>query len=74
MERSAVAADVGTAFGAALTSLSNVGPGFGAVGPAANFAGYSDFAMIVLSFAMLLGRLEIVPILIAVSPSTWTRR
>ena len=66
--------DFETNLSAAVACFNNVGPGFGAVGPAANFAGYSDFATIVLSFAMLLGRLEIVPILIAVSPSTWTRR
>ena len=66
--------DFETNLSAAVACFNNVGPGFGAVGPAANFTGYSDFATIVLSFAMLLGRLEIVPILIAVSPSTWTRR
>ena len=65
--------DFETNFTAAVTCFNNVGPGFAAVGPAESFAGYSDFAKIVLSFAMLLGRLEIFPILIAFSPSSWRR-
>lgn len=60
-------------FSAALTSISNVGPAFEAVGPYANFAGYSAFSKIVLSFTMILGRLEILPVLILFSPKTWRR-
>lgn len=54
--------------------FNNVGPGFSAVGPASNYAAYSGISKFVLSIAMLLGRLEIYPILIALSPSTWAKK
>lgn len=63
-----------TNFTAAVTCFNNVGPGFDMVGPAGNFSAYSDFSKIVLSFAMLLGRLEIFPLLLTVIPSSWHRR
>ena len=59
---------------AVIACFNNIGPGFGAVGPAANYADYSWFSKLVLSAGMLLGRLEIYPILIALTPSTWTSR
>lgn len=62
-----------TTFTASLTCLSNVGPGLGAVGPAGNFADFSVFSKLVLSFEMLIGRLEIIPLLLFFSPSTWRR-
>lgn len=65
--------DFETNFTAAVTCFNNVGPGFAAVGPAGSFGGYSAFAKIVLSFAMLLGRLEIFPIIIALAPVSWAR-
>ena len=58
---------------AALTCLNNVGPGLGAVGPVGNFAGFSYFSKSVLSLVMLIGRLEIIPVLIFFTPSTWRR-
>ncbi|MBR6027809.1 MAG: TrkH family potassium uptake protein [Clostridia bacterium] len=58
---------------AALTCVSNVGPGFGAVGPAGNFTSYSAFSKVVLSFLMLAGRLELFPILVLFTPSAWRR-
>lgn len=58
---------------AALTCLNNVGPGLGAVGPAGNFAAYSWLSKSVLSFLMLFGRLEFMPMLILFSPSSWKR-
>ncbi len=61
-------------FTAVAACFNNVGPGFGAVGPMGSFAGYSAFSKVVLSFAMLLGRLEIFPLIIALSPRTWARR
>ncbi len=61
-------------FTAALTSLSNVGPGLGAIGPAGNFAGFSALSKLFLSFLMLVGRLEIFPMMILFSPSTFRRR
>lgn len=66
--------DLETNFTAALTCFNNVGPGLGGVGPLSSFAAYTDVSKIVLSFAMLLGRLEIYPLLLALSPSTWTKR
>ncbi len=63
-----------TNFSAVATCLNNIGPGFGMVGPAASFAGYSIPAKILLSFAMLLGRLEIFPILMMLVPSFWKRK
>ena len=62
-----------TNFSAVLTCISNVGPAFEAVGPYASFAGYSSFSLIVLTLTMLLGRLEILPVLILFSRRTWKR-
>ncbi len=62
-----------TNLSAVASCFNNIGPGFAAVGPTASFSVYSDFSTWVLSLAMLLGRLEIYPLLIAVSPSTWTK-
>ena len=59
---------------ATVACFNNIGPGFSAVGPAANFAEYSPFGKILLSFAMLFGRLEIYPLFIAFSPSTWIKK
>lgn len=63
-----------TNFSAAVSCFNNVGPGFGGVGAAMNYSLYSDFSKIILSFAMLLGRLEIFPLIIALSPATWSRK
>ena len=65
--------DLKTNLTAAITCVSNVGPGFGAVGPMGNFAGYSVFSKLVLSLLMLAGRLEIYPILVLFSPVIWRR-
>ena len=62
-----------TAFTAALACLSNIGPGLDAVGPAGNFAALSGVSKLVLTFAMLAGRLELFPILILLRPDTWRR-
>ncbi len=63
-----------TNFTAAVTCLNNVGPGFGLVGPTGNFSAYSGLSKLVLSLAMLFGRLEIYPLLFALTPSTWIRK
>lgn len=60
-----------TNFTAVITTLSNVGPGLGVVGPAGSFAGYSALSKLVLSLCMLVGRLEIFPILMLFMPSAW---
>ena len=62
-----------TNFTAVLSCLSNIGPGMEAVGAYSSFAGFSWLSKTVLSFAMLLGRLEILPILILFNPKTWKR-
>ena len=58
---------------AALACISNVGPGFEAVGPYASYAGYRIFSKIVLSVTMILGRLEILPVLILFNRNTWKK-
>ena len=64
----------GTNFTAVLCTFNNIGPGLEAVGPTCNFSGFSDLSKLVLSWGMLAGRLEIFPILILFSRSTWRRR
>ncbi len=59
---------------AATSCFNNIGPGFDMVGPLNNFSIYNNFSTAVLSIAMLLGRLEIFPIIIAFSPTTWIRK
>lgn len=66
--------DMITNFSATAACFNNIGPGFGLVGPASNFSAYSNLSKFVLSFAMLLGRLEIFPVLIALTPSTWAKK
>ena len=63
-----------TNFTAAVSCFNNVGPGLAGVGPAGNYSAYSDFSTVILSVAMLLGRLEIFPLLIAFVPSIWSKR
>ena len=65
--------DLVTAGTAALTCLSNVGPGLNGVGPAENFSFFSAPAKLLLSFLMLAGRLEIYPILLLFSPNVWKK-
>jgi len=63
-----------TNFSAVLACVNNIGPGFDMVGPTCNFAAYSVFSKLVLIFDMLAGRLEIFPILILFSRTTWKHR
>ena len=60
-------------FSAALTCISNVGPGLAEIGPTGSFAAFSGFSKGVLSFLMILGRLEIFPLLVLFIPSAWRR-
>ena len=62
-----------TNFTAVVATLSNIGPGLGMVGPTGNFAAFSDLSKLVLSMCMLIGRLEIFPILMLFAPSAWKR-
>ena len=63
-----------TNLSAVMACFNNIGPGFEAVGPSCNFSGFSSFSKIVLILDMLAGRLEIFPILILFSRTTWKRR
>ena len=63
-----------TNFSAVLACFNNIGPGMAAVGPTCNFAAYGVLSKSILSVNMLAGRLEIFPILVLLSRSTWTRR
>ena len=65
---------VGTNFSAVLCTFNNIGPGLEAVGPTCNFSQYSALSKLVLSWAMLAGRLEIFPILVLFSRETWKKR
>ena len=65
--------DLVTNLSAALTCVSNVGPGLGAVGPVENFAGYGFVGKITLSFLMLFGRLELLPMFIIFTRSAWKK-
>ncbi|MDD5823356.1 MAG: TrkH family potassium uptake protein [Firmicutes bacterium] len=60
--------DFETNFTAVIACMNNIGPGFGAVGPAASFAEYSSLSKFMLSVLMLIGRLEIYPILVLLLP------
>ena len=66
--------DFTTNFTAVLTTLNNVGPGLAKVGPVENFSDFSCFSKIVLSFDMLIGRLEILPIMMLLAPVTWRKK
>ena len=65
--------DTATNFSASLACLSNIGPGLGVNGPYGNYSMFSDLSKLLLSFVMLLGRLELYPILVMLMPSTWRR-
>ena len=66
--------DFTTNLTASIACISNIGPGLSAVGPTGNYAFFSAASKIVLCFEMLLGRLEIFPILFLVMPSVWRKR
>jgi trk system potassium uptake protein TrkH len=63
-----------TNFTAVTATINNIGPGFDLAGPMSNYSTFSDFSKVVLSFAMLMGRLEIYPLLLALIPTTWARK
>lgn len=65
--------DLITTFTSVVASISNIGPGLGAVGPYGSYADFSTLSKYVLSFVMLFGRLEIFPMLILFTPSFWSR-
>jgi len=62
-----------TSVTAVIASISNIGPGLGLVGPMGNYAGLSALSKVVLTICMLVGRLEIYPIMLLCLPSFWKR-
>ena len=64
----------GTNFSAVLCCFNNIGPGLELVGPTCNFSSFSVLSKLVLILDMLLGRLEIFPLLVLFSPQTWRGR
>jgi trk system potassium uptake protein len=65
--------DVLTAFSAAVASINNTGPGLGQVGPMSNYAVLGEFQIWVCSFLMLLGRLELMTLLVVMTPAFWRK-
>jgi len=66
--------DLVTTFTALTACINNIGPGLEMVGPMGNFSQFSWWAKLLLSFDMLVGRLEIFPMLLLFAPSIWKRR
>ncbi len=65
--------DLVTTFTAVATTINNVGPGLGEVGPTSNFADFSNLSKLMLTFNMIAGRLELFPMLVLLSPATWKK-
>lgn len=65
--------DFASAFSAVAATFNNIGPGLGVVGPAYNYAQFSDLSKLILSVSMLAGRLELFPILLLFMKHTWKR-
>ena len=63
----------GTTFTAVVACIGNIGPGLEAVGPMGNFSFFSDFSKLILSLCMIIGRLEVLPVLVLFSGSAWKR-
>lgn len=65
--------DFSTNFTAVAATLNNIGPGLSQVGPVENYSIFSPLSKLVLTFDMLIGRLELFPFLILFSPNTWKK-
>jgi trk system potassium uptake protein TrkH len=65
--------DVSTAFAAVVATINNIGPALGELGPVGNFGGLSSFQLWVLSFSMLLGRLELLTVLVLFTAQFWRK-
>lgn len=66
--------DFESSFTAVAATFNNIGPGLNMVGPAGNFSNFSNLSKLVLTFDMLAGRLEIFPILLLFSKTTWSKK
>lgn len=65
--------DFTTTLTSVITTLNNIGPGLGLVGPTGNFSAFSDVSKLVFSILMIIGRLEIYPILLLLTPDLWKK-
>ena len=65
--------DVSTAFSAVVATINNIGPGLGEIGPAGNYGGLESFQLWVLTFSMLLGRLELLTVLVLFTAQFWRK-
>lgn len=65
--------DFSTSFSAVIATISNIGPGLEAVGPMGSYYGFSSLSKIILSACMIIGRLEVLPVLVLFSPSIWKK-
>ena len=65
--------DFNSAIGAAASSLGNVGPALGSLGPVDNYSHLSNAAKLFCSFLMLIGRLELFTVLILFTPFFWKK-
>ena len=65
--------DLVTTFTSVTATINNIGPGLGDIGPTSNYFEFTTFSKLVLIFDMLAGRLELFPMLLLFSPSTWKR-
>ena len=70
---SLIGLDLNTAFGAVAATIGNIGPGLGAVGPSGNYAFIPGAGKWLLSFLMLVGRLEIYTVIILLTPVFWKK-
>lgn len=66
--------DTTTCFTSVVTCINNIGPGLNLVGPSGNFAFFSAPSKLLLSFNMLIGRLEILPMVLIFAPSVWSKK
>lgn len=65
---------VETNLSATLATFNNIGPGFDMVGPTVNYSCYNQFSTFIMTIAMLLGRLEIFPLILGLNPMLWKKR
>lgn len=65
--------DVVTAFSAVVATVNNIGPGLGLVGPASNFGVLTDFQTWVCTLGMLMGRLELLAVMVLFAPQFWRK-
>ena len=70
---SATGLDFTTSLTASASAIGNIGPGLGTIGPTNNWGHLTDFAKWLISFCMLLGRLEIFTVMVLFSRSFWSK-